>query len=211
MDDSVAGGNSQDGGPSGKHSTAMKTTPAFRTAKHCMLLVLLISIGASLLAQPTLAHEIVLTENSSTSLTVTYDGSPTGFSVTNTGSDRWTVICPVYMSIGDFGGGGVRWLEPGSSGDVAPLNFFTSSPPPTAAVLSVYSDVDLPTAGAFANGALSPAVGGDFRDNMPIFARFIDNQDAAKTPDVGATLGLLAFSLLALFGVSRRWSVRVLA
>jgi hypothetical protein len=56
-------------------------------------------------------HNIVLTENSSTNLTATYDGSTTGVTVTFQAPNQWVVTFPATVNLGSTGRN-VDWIEP---------------------------------------------------------------------------------------------------
>src|SRR4029077_2822352 len=73
---------------------------------------LMVAIIAAWLTQPGYAsvmHQVVFTENSSTSLVVTVDGSTTGITVTPEGPDAWSVRLPSEFVAASAGGG---WFEP---------------------------------------------------------------------------------------------------
>src|SRR5215831_18567446 len=104
-----------------------------------IVLLLPIAITAALVTQPTYAsviHQIVLTENSSTSLTATYDGSTIGVTVIFNSSDNWTVNFPTTVSFGSTGLN-VDWIEPENSRLGNAVSFF----PEVSSVLGVSSDV----------------------------------------------------------------------
>ncbi len=81
-----------------------------------IVLSLAVGITAALVSQPVFAgvieHQLVLTENSSTSLTATYDGSTTGVTVTFLSRDTWLVLFPQVS----FGHSFPAWNEPENSG-----------------------------------------------------------------------------------------------
>ena len=66
-------------------------------------------------------HSFVFTDNSPTSLTVTYDGSP--LTVTFSNSDVWTFVLPVGFSFNDVGF--QQWTEPENSNLVNFVSFGT--------------------------------------------------------------------------------------
>ena len=77
-----------------------------------IILVLVVAITAALGIQPASAgaiHSFVITEVSSTSLTVTYDGSP--LTVTFHGLESWTFLLPAGFLSNDVGGL-LQWTEP---------------------------------------------------------------------------------------------------
>src|SRR6476646_4411737 len=87
--------------------------PGVRLTKHVVRVIVLavLLLGRSAFAQGT-THDIQFVENSSTSLSATYDGS--AVSVLNTVLDRWTITFPseVLFSNFTFNSG---WAEPASS------------------------------------------------------------------------------------------------
>jgi hypothetical protein len=87
-------------------------------------LLLAIAISAILATRTAFAgdvHSFVITENSSTSVTVTYDGSP--LTVTFSNSDVWTFVLPVGFSFSDVGF--QQWTEPENSNLVNFVSFGT--------------------------------------------------------------------------------------
>jgi hypothetical protein len=173
-----------------------------------ILPVLMVAITALLcLIQPALAqapapppHELLFTENSSTSLSVTYDGSTTGISVLNVIGDNWTVLVPpiLVFSLNPS----PAWFEPDSN----PLqNFVVFSP----AGGVVFSDKG-PTFQATPD-ELRVLVGVDNTDQLPIFATFDDDGDVARVPETGSSFGLLFLSLIALLGANRLRSQKLIA
>jgi protein with PEP-CTERM/exosortase system signal len=177
------------------------------------------------LSQPVLAQvpsdNIVLTENSPTSLTVTLDGSTTGITVTNTAPDQWDVI--FASSILFSPNTRLNWTEPENPAQVngvfagnqaAGLGF----PVVQSNEMLVFSDTT-PLALAqstMPNGGTTPfAIGFEFENpggpSRVIFGTFNDNAATAEAsvPDTGSTFVLLFLSLTALFGASRFRSVRL--
>jgi hypothetical protein len=144
-----------------------------------------------------IAHNIVLTENSSTSLTATYDGSTTGVTVILNSPDNWVVNVPATVS---FNGMGIAdsWIEP----ENASLSNFVSGST-NAPQLAVVSEFNL--LGDVANGSQSPFIfGTDSSNSGFVFVTFNDNGDTAASttvPDTGSALGLLFVSVIALLGV----------
>ena len=178
----------------------MKTNRSFKIFKFSTLVALGIAITAAWTTQPVFGvpegvpdHQLVLTENSSTSLTVTFDGSTSGITVAFISTDVWTVT--VTFTVGSRG---VQWTEPENSSLVNQLlsNGTTR--------FAVFSDSDpnsqFPT---FANGAGAPF--GTFSgDGGAIIATFNDNGDVATVPDSGSTLSLLGFASLGLVALRRK-------
>lgn len=165
-------------------------------------LVLALAIAAVLVAQPvravSIVNNIVLTENSSTSLSATYDGSTTGVTVTFLGPDQWSVTFPSTVTFSQFGG--VNWLEPGSSTLGNEVTFFTSSP---TNELSVTSDFALAGSTTTGNGTTLNNVGTDSANGGSISATLNDNGDVATVPETGSTFGLLSLSVIALLGATQ--------
>src|SRR5438477_8058260 len=100
-----------------------------------ILAALMVAITAAGATQPVFGgavHQFVLTEDSPTSLTVTYDGSP--LTVNPVSSDSWNFNLPAGF-VNTSVGGGQAWTEPENSnlvnfvtfgGEVANLAFITS-------------------------------------------------------------------------------------
>jgi len=155
-------------------------------------------LASSLLAQ-TATHNIVLNENSSTDLSVTFDGSPV--MVSNTAADQWTVTFPDTFI---FGGYDKFWEENPISllGNVVEASGTNQ--------LSVLSDVDTgrSPAGA-ANGSTQSQSPGASDSGNPVTVNFKFNDigdGSSSVPDTGSTLGLFIVSLIALLA-ARRGSV----
>lgn len=90
-----------------------------------LLPALMIAIAA-LVTQPvraTALNSIIITENSSTSLSATYRGSTTGVTVNFVGTDSWNVTFPSTVTFSLVGG--VNWLEPENSSLGNEVTFFT--------------------------------------------------------------------------------------
>jgi len=148
-------------------------------------------------------HNIVLTENSSTSLTATYDGSTTGVTVTLQAPDQWLVTFPTTVSFGSAGRN-VDWIEPGNSSLGNAVSFF----PEVSNVLGVSSDTGVtPSFSPTPDGSIVSNVGSDSRGGS-ISATFDDDGDARAVPEAGSTFGLLLLGLIGLSGASRLCSVR---
>src|SRR4029077_10503406 len=101
---------------------------------------LTVAIIAAWVTQPGYAsvmHQVVFTENSSTSLSVTVDGSTTGITVTSEGPpDAWSVTLPSGLVPASAGGG---WLEPGNNPALG-INVILPFTGPDGFVFSVLSD-----------------------------------------------------------------------
>ena len=176
----------------------MKNTRSPKLFKHTALLSLAIfAMASSLLAQiPT--HDIVLTENSSTDLSVTFDGSPV-MTVSNTAQDRWTVTFPDTFIFGAYT---LHWDENPSSlvlGNIVDVSGTNE--------LSVFSDIITgqtpePNGFTFTNQSAF-----DSGNRVNVNFTFNDLGDGSSSvPDTGSTLGLFIVSLIALLA-ARRGSV----
>jgi VPDSG-CTERM motif len=164
-----------------------------------ILPALMVAITAVWVTQPVFGggvtpapHQIVMTENSSTSLAVTYDGSP--LIVSLDGSDLWHFTLPAtFLSLGR-----PAWTEPENSSLV---NFvdFTSN---TFAI--VHSDILSNSVFSTNADGASVLVGSVLVDGLSVFATFHDNAAASEgVPDTGTTGSLLGLSLMGL-GFLRR-------
>jgi hypothetical protein len=144
------------------------------------------------------SNQLVLTENSSTSLSVTYNGSTTGILVGLIAPDQWLVALPVTISQPQ-GFTGLQWFEPENISLFNNVKLFGSSP---TNVLTVVSDaaVDLSLV-ALPDGRTWP-IGVDSSD-MPILATFNDNAATAESVPEPSTIGLLLFGLTASLGLRR--------
>ena len=136
-------------------------------------------------AGPVQVHSLVFTEESSTSLIVTFDGSTAGVAVTQPlGPDNWLVTFP--SSTGFLAGDVLVWVEPENPNFFGNIVTWNSNQQVTV-------DSDISTVGTnFANGFTFTNSGGNE-------VTFTDNGDVATVPDRGSTLGLVSFSLVALF------------
>jgi VPDSG-CTERM motif len=163
-----------------------------------ILPALMVAITAALVTQPAfgvaIVNNIVITENSnsSTGLTVTYNGSPVTVSFTS--SDNWFFSMPG----GFLSQGQPQWTEPVTSNLVNYVDFTTN----VEAI--VHSDI-LP------NGLFNPpaADGAPVQvgtvQGVPVIATFNDLGDTAATvPDTGTTGSLLGLSLMGLALLRRK-------
>ncbi len=181
-------------------------------------IALLITMTAALTTQSIFAqmnHVIVLEENSSTSLTATYDGLTTGITVTPGGPDAWTVTFPMTVMFGSNNPGFfglVDWAElPGmaDSGLVNEVVFpvgqnslavFSDRPPANPGLLPPLPDSSITLTSVGTDSSSNP---GD------IFAIFSDAAGTSETtttvPDTGTTFDLLFVSLIGLSAVRRHY------
>lgn len=140
------------------------------------------------------AYEIVATENSSTSLSVTLNGSASGVSILPVQPDKWLVTLPFTADVS--GSALADFAEPGSDTTSNDVYFiFTAGQAVQLAVTSeFFSSAPFPNGGtAFFTAP----------DNKQIAITFNDNGDGpVGVPDTGTGLGLMSLSLAALFGAS---------
>ena len=186
----------------------MKTNPSFRIFKPSTLVPLAIAIAAALVTQPmraTAVNNIVITENSSTSLSATYDGSTTGVTVTFLGPDIWNVTFPSTVTFSQFGG--VNWTEPENSSLGNEVSFIGNINPRNK--LGVLSDFTLAGSVTTGNGTTINNVGTDSANGGSISVTLNDNGDVATVPETGSTFGLLSLSVIALLGATRLRSLKL--
>jgi hypothetical protein len=164
---------------------------------------LMVAITAAWAAQPVFGgavHQFVLTENSSTNLSVTYDGSP--LTVNFVSSDSWNFLLPAGF-VNTLAAFNQAWTEPGNSNLVNLVNFGTE----ITRAAAITSDL---TIDPLSGSGVSPvadgtsvqvgAVGG-----VAVFATFNDKAAASEAvPDTGTTRSLLALSLIGLAFLRRK-------
>jgi hypothetical protein len=160
-----------------------------------ILPALMVAIAAALMTQPVFGggvvpNSIVITENSSTGLAATYNGS--SLTVTPISPDLWSFTLPAgFLSLGQ-----PQWTEPGNSSLVNYVDFTSN----LAAI--VHSDI-------LSNSAFSTNADGTFVQvgtvlGAPVVASFTDLAGASEgVPDTGTTGSLLGLSLMGL-GFLRR-------
>jgi hypothetical protein len=178
------------------------------------LLALAIAITAAVVTQPASAitHQLVITENSSTSLSATIDGNSLEVEghIESLGPNKWLIEDDFVMfnvPIQSF-----SWveLENSSLGNAVSFGEDEFGFPVINAAFIV-SDVSTNFTPK-ANGATVNNVGlyeVSIFLSEPLSATFIDNSDVAAAPDAGSTFGLLFLSLIALLGASRLRSLRL--
>jgi hypothetical protein len=157
---------------------------------------------AALVTQPvraTALNSIIITENSSTSLSATYRGSTTGVTVNFVGTDSWNVTFPSTVTFSLVGG--VNWLEPENSSLGNEVTFFT---PPYSNELGVFSDYTLTGTTTTGNGTTIYNVGTDSAHAGSISVTFNDSGDVATAPDTGTTGSLFGLSLVGLAFLRRK-------
>ena len=188
----------------------MKSTTPSKISKFVMAIA--IASTAALATQSAyaaaIAYDLVLTENSPTSLSLAYTGpgGSSSFSVLNTSPDNWTItILSQTISFTDFE---YDFAEPED-----PLNN-------TVNVVSHSTDVQSNMLFVQSNLPIALDNGGEIGTNdvvgqdggVPIVLSFNDGAAASEAatgvPDTGSTLGLLALSATALLSLSRLPSLR---
>jgi hypothetical protein len=178
----------------------MKTNPSFKISKLPMLALLAIAIAAELVTQSVCAqaivNDLVITENSSTSLTVTYNGSTSGITINNFSPDGWAfrLQFPLSVSFAEF----ITpvWFEPEDS---TRANFALLAD--NSFFVEFLSDLPFsPSDNPVPNGTTFVNVGTDNINGGTINMTLFDNAaDAEQTvPDTGFTALLMGFSLLLL-------------
>jgi len=144
-------------------------------------------------------HQLVITENSSTSLSVTYDG--TALTVGSSGNpDSWFIDAVPNITLVNPGPNDrFEWLEPGST---AEMNVFTQL---GAGGQFAASSDDLVQGSSPPNdGFTFVGAGTDTSDNRAIDVTFHDNGDTARVPDTGTTGSFLGLSLMGLAFLRRK-------
>jgi len=177
----------------------MKTNRSFKISKLPMLALLAIAIAAELVTQSVCAaivNDLVITENSSTSLTVTYNGSTSGITINNFSPDGWAfrLQFPLSVSFAEF----ITpvWFEPEDS---TRANFALLAD--NSFFVEFLSDLPFsPSDNPVPNGTTFVNVGTDNINGGTINMTLFDNAaDAEQTvPDTGFTALLMGFSLLLL-------------
>ena len=171
-----------------------------------ILPALIVAIIAASVTQPVFGqapaptpHELIFTEDSSTSLAVTFGGSTSGITITFIESEEWVVFLPFAIT----GGTAANWTEPEDSSLFNYAEFIGGS----RNRLIVHSDAALfGFPHQFPLGANGTPVdfGINLSDNVAVQAVFNDNGDVAKTPDTGTTLSLFGLSLMGLTFLRRK-------
>jgi hypothetical protein len=142
-------------------------------------------------------HTFSLTENSSTSLSVTFDGSSSGIEVINTALDQWTVDLP----FGITGTPAAQWIEPENNG----LVNLVQNTSPSNGVVDVTSDTNpLAALGSSVDGSSIP-FGSDTSDEMAINAVYHDNAATSEVPEPGTIACLISgLSFIGLASLRRK-------
>jgi len=179
--------------------------PVRKPMKNKMISSLALSVTAAMLAQPLFAgvipaHDIQITENSSTNLSATFDGAPV--TVQNTTSDRWTLTFSNTFTFGSFD------LDVFAEPEDNTMTMANLVEGTGTNQLFVRSDI-LSGHTTFPNGTPFVEFLSISGSQTAVSITFFDNGDGAKVPDLGSTSALLFLSLIALVAVSRRRSALV--
>jgi len=159
-----------------------------------ILPALMIAIAAALVTQPMRAGAIdslVITENSSTSLTATLNGNP--LSVTLNFPDVWTI------ALAGVSGTAQQWAEP--EPDAFGLGNAVETDPFTPNQLLVISDFG-PAFLPLPDG--TPDTTRFTLNGNPLSVTFFDKGDVATTSDTGTTASLFGLSLTGLAFLRRK-------
>ena len=158
-----------------------------------LLPALIVAITATLVTQPMRAgviNTLVITENSSTSLTATLNGNP--LSVTFNFADSWTIaLTGVSPNSGQF------WTEPDAADFVNAV--FTGVL--SSNQLFVTSEFG-PTRSGLADG--EPDTTSFKLNGGALSVTFFDKGDGATAPDTGTTASLFGLSLTGLAFLRRK-------
>jgi hypothetical protein len=186
----------------------MKTTSYCfnRRVLICLGLIALHLTVRTMSAGAITGFDLVLTENSSSSLSLSYNGpsGSSGFTVTPASADHWTIsINSAELNIAPFL---YEWTEPE---DANAVNKVSGNP----FSISVVSDLGLALDGAALpqsnNTRSALPIGFDIDQSNPIFLTFNDlAQRTESVPDTGSTLGFLALSLGLLLVAARLRSLQ---
>lgn len=160
----------------------MKNTARWlKPFKHAALLPLVILAIQQPLSVQAVTHDITLTENSSTDLSVTFDGST--LIPLNTAPDRWTVTFPETFIFGAYT---ITWEENPSSptlGNIVDAEQTNQ--------LFVFSDFGFGST-AHPNGSTVTFFATDSGTRVDVNFTFNDVADSAHgVPDTGSTLSML--------------------
>jgi len=159
----------------------------------------LLAVTAAAQSTTPITHQVVLTENSDTSLTVTYDG--VGLPVVLIAPDRWHVGTSAEPGVGYSV---FATPEPEDPGEVNIIQFVSGGE--TGPFINILSDFKL---SSDATAVIREQNGTPFSDGTDangnaIMITFNDNAAASEVPDAASTAGLLLLSTLALAAVPRR-------
>jgi hypothetical protein len=201
----------------------MKTNLSLRTVQLPALLALAVALASSVLAQaprPT-PNQLVITENSSTDLSATYNGSPltVTFTPLPPPAEQWSVSPPegVIFDIRTRSGiSSYGFIEPDNP---ALFNWIFSAPDPTETKNEIVVASDLRISDFLGqpgfeglqfvpDGTTVIGIGVDRNTSSPIVLTFHDNAGSTElVPDNSSTFSLLVAGLMALFCVRRRAAV----
>ena len=177
-----------------------------------LAIVIVAVIGTqSAFAVASTGYSLVLTENSSTSLTLTYNG-PAGvgaFSVNPTGSDTWSISVTQMFGSPSFMNFSNDWVEPEDPTQAFINEVFYSGDFPNTIFVRSDLNILLDQLGTVSPNDTPYAIAVGTDSGLPIFLTFNDLAQSAEAapsqgvPDSGSTLGLLALASLGLLGVSQ--------
>jgi hypothetical protein len=144
-------------------------------------------------------HQLVFTENSSSSLSVTFDGSATGITVMNTTPDNWAVNTS-SLSFAEGTSFLAEWGEPETAGSKNVIALFTGD----TNNFSVSSETE--GASTVTNGFTYVGLLTFISDGVPVDVTFNDNGDTTRgVPDTGTTASLFGLSLMGLAFLRRKF------
>jgi VPDSG-CTERM motif len=165
------------------------STSTLKTLLALMVMITAVWVTNTVSGAFVVDHQLVFTENSSSSLTATYDASPLTVTPTPGSPDQWTFSLPVgFVDLTTF----VLWTEPDNSNLVNSVGFSNGT---------VFSDVTNPGGPALTNGT-PVQVGSD--GGVAVFATFNDVGDVATVPDTGTSFSLFGLSLMGLAFLRRK-------
>jgi hypothetical protein len=168
-----------------------------RTAMRTKILLFLGTALIVALAAPSVfadtIHNLVLTEQSDTVLTATYDGQP--ITVVLLSPNQWSVFPPTTVSGIHLNPAGVRVIEPESANTV---NIISWSGPFPIHVVSDFPTAELFPSEQYPNGTTFTDAGFDASNGGLVDLTFTDLADAAETAPEPGSLSLLCTGLLGL-------------
>lgn len=184
----------------------MKTNSSFNISGFRTFAILVVTAAALLLNRPASAGKIIpiytvdITENSSTSLTLIYNGTDiTASAVTLTAPDHWTLTFSPSIN---FASSEFFWQEPGEPNLYNQVTRIRDTP---ANQLFVISDTAFVEGGFVPDGStvVEPAFDGDTLVSFNITFHDLGDAPVNGVPENASTLVLLFVALAALLGASR--------